>query len=375
MIFQILIVVFFIGLVGCESKVHFLANEETDCFTQKVEDEDICVKKNQQVFHVEGLQDTNVTFLFVLDVSDSMKDDLVRVGDSFEPLMSQIEETKWRMFFTTADHGDHDFIKDSSTNEPVFTQQNWQDYKGDKPYFGRFMKLEKDGKLLEHIQLNKKIPDYSEVFKQTLTWKRSDNRCQLAPFCQGALEQPLRALNSSLERLSQEPSLLDSSHGDVIAFLITDEDERVEDSKNATTAQQVVDRFHALFPKRDFHAFTMVIQDENCLLNQKQYSPKVTFGKKVSELVHLTRGKSLSLCSSDYQSAFEEVSYLLRTLIEEFSLEEVPISPQHVKVEFLKGEKKNWTLIDNKIVFDSPLSDGSQIQVSYWVIDEKFYKD
>lgn len=351
---------------ACESKVQFLIEEENDCIIKTVQGKEVCVQKNTQLFRIAGLKDHPIDFIFVLDVSDSMRDDLARIGNAFAPLISQIQETDWQILFTTADHGDHHFIRSQNSDRRIFTQQDWIDYMGDKPYFGQFMHLEYQGSMLPEKQLSKTIPQYQKVFKDTLTRDAGDN-CELPPFCQEGMEQPLRALNSSIERLADNPSLLHSS-GEIIAFLVTDEDERVEDPETADTAESVVQNVQEFFPNRSFHAFTMVIQDEECLLRQKKYAKGATYGTQVSAIADLTQGISLSLCEEDYSVAFSEMSSLLRSLIEKITLKGKPVLPKTVDVQFIQGTPVPWHIDGKKLIFESPLDPNSRIKVSYWTL-------
>ena len=366
MFFQFILLLLCIIFTACESKVQFLIEEENDCVIKTVQGEEVCVQRITQLFRIAGLKDHPVDFIFVLDVSDSMRDDLARIGNAFTPLISKIQETDWHILFTTADHGDHHFIESEDSGKKKFTQQNWIDYTGDKPYFGKFMYLEYQGSMLPEKQLSKAIPQYQEVFKDTLT-RNSEDSCNFPPFCQEGMEQPLRALNSSIERLADNPSLIHSS-GEIIAFLVTDEDERVEDAQAADTAESVIQNVQELFPDRPFHAFTMVIQDEKCLLRQKKYAKGATYGAQVSAIAELTQGISLSLCEEDYSVAFSKMSSLLRSLIERISLKEKPVLSKTVRVQFIQGTPVPWRIDGKKLIFESPLDPNSRIKVSYWTL-------
>ena len=346
-------------------------NKKAECLKKEVNGQNICVERKVETFQVQGLENKFVNFIFVLDVSPSMTDDLARLGQAFEPLISQIKGINWQMFFTTADHGDHTLIteiiyygENPSMGEHIVQHQKWQDYQGDQPYFGRLMYLEYQGKKQSQKQLNAKTPDYTNVFKDTLT-RGLDEDCSLAPYCQGSMEQPLRALNSSLEQLAQNGSL---ATGDIVSFIITDEDERVEDQAHATTAEEVLQNFKKLFPEKSFHAFSLLIQDEECLAQQRKHSPQSVYGKKISKLAEMTQGKNISLCESNYGPPLEELSVLLRGLIESLKLKEEPILNGEITVEFVKGKNRpGWELQKNNLVFKEALEPGSEIKVSYFV--------
>ena len=344
-------------------------NEKGGCLIKKVEGQDICVEQKVETFHVKNLHDRFVDFLFILDVSPSMTDDLAHLGQGFEDLISQIKGSNWQMAFTTADHGDHDYDEYLDSGIKVFSQQKWEDYQGDQPYFGQFMNLEYQGKKLPQIILDPATPDYVNIFKDTVT-RGMDEECSLAPYCQGSLEQPLRVLNSSLKRLARsdsESSFLKKSEV-LVSFIVTDEDERVEDQNHATTAEEVLTDFSKLFPEKSFHVFTLLIQDETCLIQQKEHSLQSVYGTKISELAKITNGKNVSLCEENYGPPLQEISAILRTLIESLELKEEPILKEEIKVEFIKGEsQENWKTVGNKLVFKEFLTPDSEIKVSYFV--------
>ena len=353
---------------ACESRVSFLIEGE-DCIVKTVGNREVCVKKKAQVFRTKGLKDHPVTFLFVMDVSDSMQDDLARIGRAFIPLISHIQEADWQFLFTTADHGDHHFTRSGTGEKIFFPKEQWQNYRGTQPYFGQFMPLEYQGKLLPAKLLSKDLPEYRQIFKDTLT-RNPGNECTLPPFCQGAMEQPLRALNASLERLAlARPSLL-HRQGDIVAFLVTDEDERAEDSERAETAESVVRNAEKLFPAHSFHAFTMVVQDDHCLSMQREYTKEAMYGNRVKALALLTQGKSVSLCEEDYEEVFAEISQVLRRIMEPFHLREKPVLPELAKVHFIEGQPAEWHLDGRKLLFESPLESGARFKISYWVLDK-----
>ena len=360
-------------LCSCESRIEFLVEQdpEEECLSKEVNGELVCVEQKTETFHINNLGNKNVDFLFVLDVSRSMTEDLTRLGQAFRPLISQISDTNWRMFFTTADHGDHNYL--SFGEEKQFSEQKWEDYKGEEPYFGQFMYLEYQGKKLNQQELSPAVSDYENVFKDTLT-RLSGDGCSLAPYCQGDMEQPLRVLNSVLERWAKTggPAPVSATEktrkrDTIVSFIVTDEDERSEDPKSAFRASKVVENFKKWFPKKSFHSFALVVQDEACLEVQKKHSSDSVYGTRVSELAPLTQGKNISICEKNYGPALEGLSHLLRNLIQDLQLEEEPLVKEEVTVDFVKGANQGWELKGKKLFFKEALQTGSEIQVSYFV--------
>lgn len=367
-----------ISFFSCGSNINFSVDDdiepEVECLEKEIDGQIVCLEEKTEIFTVGELSNKWVDFLFVLDVSPSMTDDLARLGQSFESLMSQVIKSNWRMFFTTADHGDHVF-NIAGNNEKIFTQQKWRDYQGTEPIFGRFMNLESKGKVLPQKYLDMSLSNYIDIFKDTLTRSPEDG-CARAPYCQGALEQPLRVLNSVLERVAQDSSSGLRKQADIVSFIVTDEDERKEDPLSATTAEEVVQTAKELFPTKKFSAFSVLIQegDENCLNQQIKRSADSVYGTKVSELAHRTGGKNISLCEEDYGPPLQELSALLRSIIEGFSLKEEPISTADIKVEVLNNKKTistKWKLVGKQMVFEGGLEPGLQVKVSYFVKREK----
>ena len=366
------------GLFACSAPIQVvqLQDAPSDCIIKKIDGEQRCVEKKVEVFKVQAFTNKFVDFLFILDVSPSMLDDLARLGEAFSSLMSHIHQTNWQMFFTTADHGDHEY-QINSEGETFFTHEAWQDYEGKDPYFGSLMNLELNGQKLEQKKLTHETPDYEKVFKDTLT-RRAGESCSLAPYCQGDMEQPLRVLKSSLERFEEKQASKDEEGegfnpaANLISFIVTDEDERVEDSAPATTAQAVVDTAQRLFPKKAFHAVNLLIKDEACLNQQKQHSPQSVYGEQVALLADLTDGRNISICEKDYGALLKDLSRYLALLIQSLKLTEKPILPDEVSVEFIAGPKQDdWELKKNKVVFPKPLAVGSRIKVSYFVLSEE----
>ena len=202
--------------------------------------------------------------LFVVDVSGSMDDNLEEIGEHMQPLLSDIQDKNWRMAFTTADHGDHSKSK--------ITSERWEDYEGALPKFGKLMKLEKRGKVLNQFILDRHTSEHEQVFRDTLTRQQSSD-CELPPYCQGDNEQPLRSLKAAISRYEVNPENKDffQPNADTVVVVVTDEDERRNDSRNATTAEEVIQTYERIFKgqKKRLFGFSVSIQKEKCYKTEK----------------------------------------------------------------------------------------------------------
>ena len=202
------------------------------------------------------------------------------------------------MAFTTADHGDHDYLFNPKTKEKVFfSPDRWQDYKGIRPAFGRFMPLQLGDHVSKGKILNANYQDYVQIFHDTITLDYKDQLqkeldCNKPPYCQEGLEQPLRVLKSVISQADSTHHNFFKKDSVFVAFVVTDEREREEDSKRATTAQEVMKEFNKVFggmKEKRFIAYSVSIQDEVCLGEQSEKS-SAGYSKELDKLVDLTGG-------------------------------------------------------------------------------------
>ncbi len=305
--------------------------------------------------------ETAVDILFVLDVSSSMKDNLKKLGSSMLALLTHIQDFDWQMAFTTADHGDH-----KKVNGEVASNQRWEDYRGDEPHFGTFMNLEHRNKLLNDRILNPSNSFYKTIFLDTLTIN-DDNPRSLAPFYQGDHEQPLRALKAAIER--DENRNFFRPNSDLIAFIITNEDERVEDLENATTAREVADTFQNQFSsEKNLYGFGILIKerDTKCYRSQKRKGQSVEYGTRVSELAQETYGANISICSNDYGKDLEQISRIIRSrVLDNVYLKTAFPQSDSIQVEVTPTQDSEWKVEGRHIVFTPALKLGSEVQVTY----------
>ena len=304
--------------------------------------------------------------LLVLDVSKSMDQNLKKLGANISSLLQHISDKNWRMAFITADHGDHKNVR--------FSTDRWENYIGSKPRFGQFMNLEKDGKILDQRILTKNNPNYQSIFEDTLTRKKS-TQCSLPPYCQGNTEQPLRALKSTFHRYqANEEEVVNffQDNVDTIAIIITDEDERIGDTDNATTAEQVRQEYNNTFAgkKKRLFGFSISIQDQECYKKERSgffvFSSAATYGRIVGRFAELTNGKNFSLCERNYGNSLEEISHITRKLIHSLVLQKVFYIPDTVEVSlFPEVEGITWTLQGRRIIFSDSIPPNTEITVSY----------
>ena len=282
-----------------------------------------------EVFRIRERKELEI--IMVVDSSGSMSDNLKELGGNMTAVLSHIQDKQWRMGFITADHGDH--------NSGPPTHDRWEDYKGSYPRFGKFMRLERAGTVLDRFILDHNTPEYEGIFRDTLTRGYSD--CDKPPYCQGSNEQPLRALKALFSRYKTDKlqQTFFRPDTDTVVLIVTDEDERKLDSQSATTAEEVIKTYNKVFAgkRKRLFGFSISIQDERCYEEEKQgslFSPSTgaTYGHIVSRLAELTGGTNGSLCAKDYSPVLRDISRLTRSLVNSLTLQKIFYIPQSVRV-------------------------------------------
>ena len=301
--------------------------------------------------------------VFAVDSSDSMNGDLKRAGQNMSALLSHIQDKNWRIAFTTADHGDQGHDRSS--------QDRWQDYTGSKPYFGKFMRLEYNGRLLPDYILTKETPNYMQVFKETLS--REGGECNKPPYCQGFNEQPLRSLKSAIERYNTDPpqKKFFQPNTDTVAIIFSDEDERLRDFRRATIAENIIGTYKTVFKgkRKRLFGFSVSIQDKECLKTARNrflfLKGSENIANIIGRLAELTGGRNISLCS-DYGQSLADLSQRTRSLAQSLTLKKLFYIPESVKVSLTpKQPHISWDLYGRKLVFSDDIQKGTRVEVSY----------
>ena len=392
------IFIFFGFFTSCRDFIQF--KEDFSLFPNTLSSSSGCNNANCLSFRTEKYEVnqntyTPVDIIFILDVSRSMEDNLEKINLAFSPLISYIEHLDWRISFTNSDHGDSKYYcangkietKLSSNGQTqkfcpkehrIFPQpaDHWTNYKGTYPKFGTWMPLQYGEHILNQNILNNKVQNYKDVFRDTITRNSYDRKspCGWPPYCQGDHEQPLRVLKSIIERSAAYPSRsLIRNPAVLMVFIMTDERERAEDFKNATTALDVMDAFHIAFrssPDKKMIIYGISITHPSCL--KEQDTLEADYSEQLNQLVNLTHGESINICQDSYQSTFTEISKRVRRYVNKIPLEFAPVITQNTPIQVKVFHKNGavmplkWKKNDNSISFDKILPLGTQVEISYY---------
>ena len=244
--------------------------------------------------------------LFVVDTSSSMDDNLISFKKKFHGFLSPLRSFNWRWGLTNADDGDA-FI--------LFSLGALR---------GKLMSLEKNGIELDRLYLDSKVPDYDQIFIDTVSkhgefeyyneWSEAledefVDQCDLPPYCQGYQEQPLKALKSALSKNSD----FFRAKADLAVVMITNSAERANDPEHAVQPEAVIETFrHVHGSSKKLKVFAIIIpeEDENCVKENKDsqwFFPEGSHSQRAADLAYKTGGAVFSICASHYEGVSHSI--------------------------------------------------------------------
>ena len=352
---------------------------DPQCGDLENEYDDVCLVLEKEVFEIGPAEHYGLEVIFVLDVSISMEDNLNKIAGAFSSLMSSIEGFQWKMAFTTADHGDHQYFFNPKTKVKSFPPpQRWEDYKGREPRFGRLMPLQLGKTTLSDKILSAGDKNYESIFQDTISY-RSLDFCSEPPYCQEGHEQPLKSLQSFILREGNEQEAhFFSPHDVFVAFVLTDEGERAEDPRQAVKADEILSSFENIFSydkrqRKKMIVHGISIQSKKCLKEQRQ-GRDADYSRELDRLVELTRGRKVDICDEDYSPAFAKISKDLEKAVHEIPLKKEVFTSDEISIDVRVKNKWGETLhldwsFDEKqkvVYFPERLEPGTKIELFYF---------
>ena len=338
---------------------------------------------SEKIITLKSPEQKVVDILVVVDASGSMSPYLEKLGERLSSLLSYIEDYDWQMAFITVNHSATSHKNANNIEKADFLQtQNkeiWQDHLDKLAAFGKLMPLEREvGELLisedtgeaQNI-LTSQTPDYKNVFFHTVSHSPSHSpfiKCENPPFClDHYLEEPLRALKSSIQRVEYDNKEFFRPGADFISLIITNEDERSgKDPKRATTAGEVVEAFNTFLKPLDkrFFAFN-ILADAFCVEKSKEMQVEAKVGELVGELAVQTGGFNINICDEDYSEGLQNISKSIETFVEQSVDIEESFIPETLKVEFPDSDPIPWKLVDKRLIFEEQPLEDIRVKISY----------
>ena len=206
--------------------------------------------------------------VFVVDNSISMYEMQKNLSKRLNSFLSSLGSVDWRIGVITTDMRKQDAL--------------YQE--------GRLIEISSQNKFIDSSMTN-----YNKLFKQTI--KRREHG--------SSYEYPITALLKSMEKKEDDNQGFFREGSYVVAILLTNEDEykdsTVEPSDLVTFFNENMNLHNGL----RVYGISIIPDDEECL---KQQDSGSGYGIKVAELVRLTGGKNISICSENYGPGLQGIS-------------------------------------------------------------------
>jgi hypothetical protein len=282
-----------------------------------------------------------IDILFVDDNSASMETEQNALGSKFSSFSEELQGIDWQIGITTTDCS-----------------------AGTYGICGSLLQL---SGLTQRI-LTPVTPNFLQVFKNTIERPETPN-CSFLGTCPAGFEEPLRASMTAMDKRMTDNNTFFRTDSDLAIVILSDEDEGSNSPASlASRPQDLVNKFNSIWPSgKAFKVYGIVIKpgDSACLAQQLGQAGGFGFyGNYISQAVGLTSGITESVCAPDYSVTLKTIGESVRTLTNSVTLSRTPVAGS-VTVSFTPNQAITWKVIGDKVVFDTPPTPGTQINVSY----------
>ena len=251
--------------------------------------------KDSHKWSWNGQKSTGI--VFVIDTSYSMVRHLQRVPQTFKNFIPALQQLKnWQMMFTNTDY--------NPNRESIYYSSNL--------LMGQAMPLEWQSHVLPHKILYSHSKEKQQIFLDTLKRYEQDdfshphnhpyiNPCELPPFCQGRLRNPIPSLVQAF--LANREFFNSATH--LVAIIWTNGDNMDNTTYQKSEVVPVFQKIHGTDKTLTVYSISIIPGDASCLnYDRKHFSPyrftESAVGHEIHNLVRLTKGKTMNICDSDY---------------------------------------------------------------------------
>lgn len=300
-------------------------------------------QRAQETFE-QNANANKVDILIVNDNSASMDPEQRKMGQRFNSFISELDGVDYQIAMTTTD----------------LDSKNWNQDGRILPWIGA-----KVGRVL-----TPSTPNAAQIFAQTVSRPETID-CTERKDCPSGNEQPLKALERSMDQAETSNSVFYRSGVDLVVVILSDEDEMSTAPAGATTAEHVVRHFRDVFgsaKRLAVHGLVILPGDTKCLKEQASQPAAqgyaASYGTRVASLASLTGGTVNSICDADYARDLRSISSEVRKLISSFDLREMPVE-NSISVTLTPAFKTTWKIEGSRLVFNPAPPAGTKIEVRY----------
>ncbi len=341
MIKKVIILLSALFITACSAESIDFAGKETPDFTRIEEPPAPPTTTLKKESFTQNTLVQQVDILVVVDNSTSMLTEQAKMGDRFPSFLDGLGDLEWQIGITTTDVSD-----------------------GAYGLKGSLLQLTGANSYI----LDESIPNYEQVFKDTVQRPETDQYCSVfyCPQPPSGYEMPLLASIQAMEKHQTDNAGFFRPNTDLVILILSDEDES-SDGNHITQPQEVLDKFHSIFGNtKKLFAYSIIVEpnDLTCLDTQLKEDGTANYGDVIADLVQLTGGTTGSICSADYTKILKDIGQNVRDLIQSVQLSDTP-KPGSIKVVFDPQQNIGWKVQDKSIIFDkAPLPD-TKISVEY----------
>ena len=251
-----------------------------------------------------GVKKKEIDIIFLIDTSYRMVYHLQEVSNTFKGFLKKLSSVSWKLAFTNTDYDSNAYA-----------------YYGRNLFFGRAMKLELKGIILPYSYLYHYSPQNEDIFMDTLRrYKEKDlmnifgdvyvNPCDLPPYCQGSISNPIQSLIQSFT-VNRD---MFRNNADFVGIIFTNGDNLHNENGLINKVIKEFQRIHGLKKKIRVYSISIIPEDQPCFTHDQslQYEfAEPAYGKQIHELVKATEGKTISICAPSYAPLAEAIALSL----------------------------------------------------------------
>lgn len=301
-------------------------------------------KMREETFYFnENRPLSKVDVVFIVDNSTSMYIEGQKMATRLSSFVDSLSAVNWQIGITSTDLSGGKFSTNGALVDMVGTNTK---------------------------TLTKNTPNYEQVFLNTVTAHGTPIGCDpdfiTANTCASGDELPLEAMRQVIEKRDAENSGFFRPGADVVAIVLSDEDENSTGGFGATTGEEVKDAVaNAWNGERGLSGYGIIVRpgDSSCWAEQNPHGGE--YGDYVKHFADITGGETGSICDNDYGPALASIGRRVLTQATSVRLSAMPV-PTTLTVEFIPADPSiTWTLVGQTIKLSNLPLPGTRVVIKY----------
>lgn len=264
----------------------------------KVDDDSVLLEEDPEIVTNDNKKEADI--VVVADTSYGMVHHLEEVSNTFRGFVGKLSPVLWKLAVTNADY-----------------DNNVHAYYGRNLFSGRAMNLELRGKILPFRYLYHYTPRRDDIFIDTLErytekellalfGNKHVNPCDLPPYCQGSIRNPIRSLIKAFSANSR----MFRENATFVGIIFTNGDNMQNEEDMVDKVMGEFRKHHGPHKRLRVYSIAIIPGDLDCFQHDKslQYEfSEPAYSTQIHRLVGATQGKAMSICAPSYVPLAEEI--------------------------------------------------------------------